>query len=88
MALADPRRDVLELRAVGDVTGLRLGAELGSDALEPLRAARQQNAMPATLDEEPRGRGADPARPAGYDGDANRRRVLRLIRTVSSIGSA
>ena len=31
MALADPRGDVLDLRAVGDVASLGLGAELGRD---------------------------------------------------------
>jgi hypothetical protein len=88
MAPADPSRGGIHLGSVGDVADLRLGAELGRDALEPLRAACKENALPAALGEEPGGRSADTAGATGYDGDANRRRVLRLIRTVSSIGSA
>ena len=88
MVLAYTRGDALDLRAVGDVADLGFRAELGREPLEPLRSARQETAMPAAIGEEPRGRGTDPAGSTGYDGDANRRSVLRLIRTVSSIGSA
>ena len=88
MALADAGGRLLDLRAVGDVADLGLGAEFGRDLLQPLRAAREQDAAPAPLGQEPGRGGADPARASGDDGDANRRRVLRLISTVSSIGSA
>jgi len=40
VALADPARNGLELRAVGDVTDLGLGVDLGGDPLQPLGAAR------------------------------------------------
>jgi hypothetical protein len=73
VALADPRRNGLELRPVGDVAGLGLGVDLGGDLLEPLRAACDEDAAPATLGQEPRGGGPDPARPSGDDGDANSR---------------
>ena len=73
MALADSRRKRLELRAVGDVADLGLGVDLGRDPPEPLGVARDENAAPAALGEEPRGGGPDPARPSGDDGDANSR---------------
>ena len=73
MPLADPRRGRLDLGAVGDVADLGLGADLGGDPLQPLGAAREEDAAPAALGQEPRGGGADPARPSGDDGDANSR---------------
>jgi hypothetical protein len=71
--LTDARCGRLDLGAVGDVADLGLGAELGGDPLQPLGAAREQDAAPAALAQEPCGRGPDPARPSGDDGDANSR---------------
>ena len=88
MALGDPAGDILDLGPVGDVTGLRLGTELGGYRIEALAPAREEDALPPALGEEPGGRGSDPARAPGYDGDANVSRVLRLMSTVSVIGSA
>jgi hypothetical protein len=88
VAFADARGGGFDLGAVGDVAGLGLRAELLRYTLQALGSPREQDALPAAGDQEA-GRGrSDPARPSGYDGDANRRRVVRLIPTVSSIGSA
>jgi len=73
MALADSGRNGLELRSVGDVADLCLDVDLGGNLLEPLSTARDEDAAPATLGQEPRGGGTDPARPSGDDGDANSR---------------
>ena len=88
MTLADPRGSRLDLRELGDVARLCLGADLGRQLLEPLGVPGEQDAAPAARGEQSRGRGADAGRPAGYDCDANVRRVSRLISTVSAIGSA
>ena len=73
MALADSGRNGLELCAVGDVADLGLCVDLDGNLLEPLSAAREEDAAPAALGQEPRGGGTDPARPSGDDGDANSR---------------
>ena len=73
MALTDPGRNRLELRPVGDVADLGLDVDRGGNLLEPLGPARDEDAAPATLRQEPRGGGTDPARPSGDDGDANSR---------------
>lgn len=87
-----PRRDpcghLLDLGPVADVARLGLGADLGGERLERLAPARKEDAAPAAAREQAGDRGADAARPAGYDGDANVSSVLRLMATVSSIGSA
>ena len=44
MALADARGRRIDLRAVGDVADLGLGAELARDLLQPLAPAREQDA--------------------------------------------
>jgi len=75
MTLADPRRHGLDLGTVGDVAGLRLGAELSRHPLQALDSSREQDARPAPCGEEPCSGGPDPARPSGDDGDAN---VYRL----------
>jgi hypothetical protein len=85
---ADAGRSSRDLRPVGDVARLGLGAELAGDPLQPLEASGEEDTAPAARRQEARRRGADAARATGYDGDANRRRVLRLMSTVSSIGSA
>ena len=68
MPFSDPGRDVVDLRAVGDVAALRLRAEPGRDPLELLGSAGQEDAVPAAGGEGARGRGSDPARPSGDDG--------------------
>jgi len=73
---------------VADVAGFRLGAQLPGECVEPLAATRDEDEPPAVPRKTPREGLADPARPSRYDRDANVRRVLRLISTVSSIGSA
>jgi hypothetical protein len=73
VALADPGCNRLELRPVGNVADLGLDVDLGGNLLEPLGPARDEDAAPATLGQEPRGGGPDPARPSGDDGDANSR---------------
>ncbi len=88
VALRDPTRDLLDLRAIADVALLGLAAELRGRLLEPLAPARDEDAEPAAPRQLARERGPDPARSPGYDGDANTRRVVALISTVSSIGSA
>jgi hypothetical protein len=88
MARRDARGHLLDLRAVADVARLGLGADLRSERLEPLLPAREEDAAPAAAGEQAGDGGADAARPAGYDGDTNAFSVLRLIATVSSIGSA
>ena len=47
MPFSDPGRNVVDLRAVGDVTDLRLSAELGRDPLELRLSAGQEDAVPA-----------------------------------------
>jgi hypothetical protein len=88
VAFADARGGGFDLGAVGDVAGLELRAELLRYTLQALGSPREQDAPPAAGNQEAGGGRSDPARPSGYDGDANRRRVVRLISTVSSIGSA
>jgi hypothetical protein len=73
---------------VAHVTDLRLGAELLRERTQALRAAGHEDEPPAVRREPPGQRLPDPARASGYDRDANARSVLRLISTVSSIGSA
>ena len=73
MALADPRRRRVDLGAVGDVARLRLGADFGRDLIQALGPAREQDAPPAAVGQEPRRGRSDPARSTGDDGDANRR---------------
>jgi hypothetical protein len=68
VALRDPRRDLVHLRAVGNVAGLRLRAELCSDLLEPLGPPGKEQAVPSARREGARGRGSDPARSSGDDG--------------------
>jgi hypothetical protein len=88
MARRDARGHLLDLRAVADVALLGLGADLRSQRLQPLLSARKEDAAPAAAREQAGDGGTDAARPAGYDGDANVSSVLRLMATVSSIGSA
>jgi len=76
MAFADSSGDPLDLVAVGDVTRLCLGPELGGDALEPLPAAREEDAAPAPRGQPARERCADSARASGDDCDANTVSVL------------
>ena len=71
--LGDAGSGRLDLRAVGDVADLGLGAELACDTLQPLGSAGEEDAAPAARGQEPRGGGSDPARSSGYDGDANGR---------------
>ena len=47
MPFSDPGGNVVDLRAVGDVTDLRLSAELGRDPLELRLSAGQEDAVPA-----------------------------------------
>jgi hypothetical protein len=51
MRLRDPARNLLDLFAVGDVALLELGAELRRDPLEPLAAAGEEHAAPASARE-------------------------------------
>lgn len=88
MACGDPRGYVLDLRAVADVARLRVRADLGGQRLQPLPPAGEEDAAPATAREQAGDGGADAARPARYDRDANVSNALRLMSTVSSIGSA
>jgi hypothetical protein len=60
VALADPRRGRLQLRPVGDVADVGLGADLRCGSLQPLGAARQEDAAPAALGQQPRGGGLIP----------------------------
>lgn len=88
MPVRHARGEPLDGLPVADVAGLRLGAQLAGEGVEPLSAAGDEDEPPA-VPCKPAGEGlADAARPSGYDRDANVRRVLRLISTVSSIGSA
>jgi hypothetical protein len=86
------RRDaggrLLDLSAVADVARLGLSVDLRGESLEPLLPAREEDAAPAAAGEQAGEGGADAAGPSGYDGDANVFSVLRLMATVSSIGSA
>jgi hypothetical protein len=88
VAFADPCGRSLELPELSDVADLRLGADRSGELLEPLGVPGEEDAAPPACDEEPRGRRTDAGGPAGYDRDANVRRVSRLISTVSPIGSA
>ena len=62
MPLEHARGDLVHLRPVGDVADLELAADLGRDALELLRSARQQHAVPALSRELACGRLADAGR--------------------------
>ena len=53
---------VVDLRAVGDVADLPLAADLRGDALELVRAPREQDAVPAPARELARDRLADARR--------------------------
>jgi hypothetical protein len=97
--LADAPRHLVDLRAVTDVADLRFRAELARDPLEALAPPGEQHAAPSVSGEPAREGGPDAARPARDDGDAHVRvrsrrhrakvrSVVRLISTVSSIGSA
>jgi hypothetical protein len=88
MALRDSTGDFVDLAQLGYVARFRLGADLSGERLEPLPPACEQDAVPAALGQEPGRGGADPARASGYDCEANSSSVLRLISTVSVIGSA
>ena len=88
MPRSHPCGRVPDLVAVPDIARLGLGADLRGERLEPLASACKEDAAPAASRELAGDRGADAARPAGYDGDANVSSVLRLMATVSSIGSA
>jgi hypothetical protein len=59
VALADPRGRRLELGALPDVADLRFGADLRGEPVQPLRAARQEDAAPAARGQQPRSCGAD-----------------------------
>ena len=88
MPLRHARGERVDGLPFADVAGLRVGAQLAGEGVEPLPAAGDEDEPPG-VPREPAGEGlADAARPSGYDRDANVRRVLRLISTVSSIGSA
>src|SRR3990172_11594803 len=57
MALGDGGGDALHVGALGDVAGLRLRADLGGEALEPLRPADEGGAGPAAPPQPGRARG-------------------------------
>jgi hypothetical protein len=61
-------RDLVDLRPIGDVADGVLRAELAGERLQPLLAARQQQAPPAARGEAADDRLAEPARRAGDDG--------------------
>ena len=60
MSLQDPRRDLVDLLAVGDVADLPLAADLTRQRLEPIRAPREQDAPPAAPGKLAGGRLPDP----------------------------
>ena len=61
MALADASRGRLDLSSLTHVANLGLGIDLARDALEPLPAAREEDAPPLTGGELPGERRSDPA---------------------------
>jgi hypothetical protein len=69
MPLGDPRRELVDMRSLGDVTDLGLCSDLGGHRLQPLGSAGDEDAVPAPRGEKSRGRGPDSARPSRDDGD-------------------
>ena len=57
------RRSSRDLRPVGDVARLGLGAELAGDPLQPLEASGEEDTAPAARRQEARRRGADALEP-------------------------
>ena len=62
MALEHSRRDLVDLRSIGDVADLPLAADLRRDPLELALPAREEHAVPAVPHELARGRLPDTRR--------------------------
>jgi hypothetical protein len=62
MAFGDPRRDLLDLPAVGDVADLVLAADLLGEGAEPILAAGEQDAQPTAACEPARELGPEAGR--------------------------
>ena len=84
MAADDPCGHRVDRLAVADVARLVLGAELRGDARQPLRASRNEDALPAARRQQPRERGADAARTAGDDRDPQRQQTRTRRRASAS----
>jgi hypothetical protein len=89
VALQDALAERIDRGAVADVAELDLPADLLRERSQPILAARNEDAMPALLREQPRSRLADAGGRSRYDRDAlNAFTVPMLISTVSRMSSA
>ena len=67
MPLEDACRDLVDHRAVGDVTHLPLRAELVRNRRQPILPPREEYETPAALGQLPRGHLPDSGRRPGHD---------------------
>ena len=88
MPLADAPCDRVDGAAIADVADLGVGSEFAGRRLQALASPGEKDAAPPEAAQAFGDRPSDPARSAGDYRDANSERVVTLISTVSSMGTA